>query len=93
MVPYNMATYSQKRYSCCVDSKICRTQRAFHVTTMKDIGWKQFGVESSWKMVTWNTDMKEDERNWIRITSNGGVEPSHSATTEQVGSHMMLGQE
>jgi len=55
MVPYNMATYSQKRYSCCVDSKICRTQRAFHVTTMKDIGWKQFGVESSWKMVTCST--------------------------------------
>jgi hypothetical protein len=43
-------------------------------------------------MVTWNTDKKEDERNWIRITSNGGVEPSHSATTEQVSSHMMLGQ-
>jgi hypothetical protein len=59
---------------------------------MKDTGCKQFGVEISWKMVTWNINKKEDEWNWNTITSNGGVEPSYSATTEQVKSHMMLGQ-
>jgi len=73
-------------------TKICRTQWTFHVTKMKDTGCTQLGVETSWEMVTWNTDKKEDEWNWIRITSNGGLEPSHSATTKQVSSHMMLGQ-
>jgi len=52
----------------------------------------QFGVETSWKTFTWNADKKEDEWNWTRITSNGGDEPSHSATTKQVRSHMMLRQ-
>jgi hypothetical protein len=59
---------------------------------MEDTGCTQFGVETSLKMVTLNTDKKEQEQNWVRITSNGGVKPSHSATTEQVSSHMMLGQ-
>jgi len=75
--------YSQQRCSCFVDSKICITQWTFHITKMKDTGCTQFGVETSWKTVTWSTDKKEDERNWTRITSNGGVEPSHSATTKQ----------
>jgi hypothetical protein len=59
---------------------------------MKDKECKQFGVKTSWKMVTWNTNNKEDKWNWIRITTNGGAEPSHSATTKQVSSHTMLGQ-
>jgi hypothetical protein len=91
-MPYNMATCSQKRHSCCVDSKICRTQWTFHVTKMKDTGCTQFGVETSWKMVTWNTDKQEEEWNLIRITSNGGIKPSHSTTTENTSSYMILGQ-
>jgi hypothetical protein len=48
-------------------------------------------VETSWKMVTLESD-KGGEWNWIRITSNSGVESACSATTEQVSKHITLGQ-